>query len=393
MEVYGNDVVLGDAEDLFAIPPPLDESLLVDDPANIAAHDDAENQNIDGDPTQENDGKKKKKRAFKPRVNLNDERLCSKNGIQALKHLCSEENFKGKGHEVSDLNKLLCRFEHWAQCLMPRWPFNNVVQKCELLGSKSKVKNELKRIRQSEEEVIRGEPDEEGNEETEGQAETIDEERPTEAMTQPDTVQDEAPPAELTEEQREKIRQNRLLAFERREAKRRRLEEESQRESQIEGLTEAEEAMLQEDFSEELNSVEPESSLSTYENAEEDQILEDELPDEIRGSEDTTTNINKNDGENDVNDEASVVQDVDDNSESHIALERKEFCSQSNTETELNDNEMSDGDDEIINRSMFDLNPDLNSDTNSEPTINSGDKEVLFNDSQPNRIVNEPDGS
>ena len=41
--------------------------------------------------------------------------------------------------------------------------------------------------------------------------------------------QEEQPPVELTEEQRERIRRNRLLAFEKREAKRRRLEEESQR--------------------------------------------------------------------------------------------------------------------------------------------------------------------
>jgi hypothetical protein len=41
-------------------------------------------------------------------------------------------------------------------------------------------------------------------------------------------AQEEEPAVELTEEQLERIRRNRLLAFEKREAKRRRLEEESQ---------------------------------------------------------------------------------------------------------------------------------------------------------------------
>ena len=40
--------------------------------------------------------------------------------------------------------------------------------------------------------------------------------------------EEERPLVEITEEQRERIRQNRLLALERREAKRKRLEEESQ---------------------------------------------------------------------------------------------------------------------------------------------------------------------
>ena len=77
MEVNGGDMLLdfnGEADDLFAIPPPLNESLLIDDAADIAVQDDAENHQVDGDPTQESNEKKKKKRAFKPRVNLNEER-------------------------------------------------------------------------------------------------------------------------------------------------------------------------------------------------------------------------------------------------------------------------------------------------------------------------------
>ena len=169
-------------------------------------------------------------------------------------------------------------------------------------------------------------------------------------------------------------------------------------ESQTEGLSEAEQEINQEDFSERVNSVadEHEPSLSTCENAEEDEAFEDTFPAEI--TEDTVTNININDGENDVNGEASVdnAQDVHHNSESHInnVLERNEFCSPSNSEIEqeVNNDVTSDEDEEIMNRSMFDLNPDSNShvDANNEQTINSGVKDILCNDSKPNDIINEP---
>ena len=78
IEVNGNDGGLNfdiEGDDPFRIPPPLDASLLVDDPANIAEENEDLNPQQDGDgEAKENAEKKKKKRAFKPRVNLNEER-------------------------------------------------------------------------------------------------------------------------------------------------------------------------------------------------------------------------------------------------------------------------------------------------------------------------------
>ena len=65
----------GDVDDGFVLPPPLNESLLADDPVNIAGENDVNLQdNVDGDETQDSAEKKKKKRLCKPRVNLNEQR-------------------------------------------------------------------------------------------------------------------------------------------------------------------------------------------------------------------------------------------------------------------------------------------------------------------------------
>ena len=78
IQVNDNDGALNfgaGADDPFAIPPPLDGSLLFQDPV-IDEQNEAINpqDNVDGDQTQDSAEKKKKKRAFKPRVNLNEER-------------------------------------------------------------------------------------------------------------------------------------------------------------------------------------------------------------------------------------------------------------------------------------------------------------------------------
>ena len=77
MEVNGNGDALNfdaEADDPFAIPPPLNDLILEDDPADIAGQEINLQDNVDGDETQDSAEKKKKKRAFKPRVNLNEER-------------------------------------------------------------------------------------------------------------------------------------------------------------------------------------------------------------------------------------------------------------------------------------------------------------------------------
>ncbi|CAB4019040.1 TIMELESS-interacting isoform X1 [Paramuricea clavata] len=434
MEVNGDAFNFdAEADDPFAIPPPLNDLILQEDPADIAGQE----------------------------INLQDNK-----GIEALKNLCSDEHFKGKGHEASDLNKLLHRFEHWAQCLMPRWPFDNVVQKCEVLGSQSRARNELKRIRRNEEEeVLRGEPEDDA-EGTAGQADATNDENSTEAASEQDAPQDERPPVELTEEQRERIRRNRVLAFEKRQAKRRRLEEESQTQSQLEdGSTNAE----QETNEENSSSEQPSLTNVGSENTAPDETLADMVPDEIHGDtngnqndsmdnindETDLTNIPENDSnveadltnipendktdeagltnipENDMTDEADLIDIPENNSNdeprltnisennsnneaglanisendinneagltnipendsdvvSHNNVSERDDSSQTSNmnndherEPEENDDETSDEDDEILNRSAFDLNPprpdsSLSVDTNNE--LNTRKTEVV----------------
>ena len=442
IQVNGNDGALNfvaGVDDPFVIPPPLDGSLLFEDPV-IGEQNEAINpqDNVDADQTQDSAEKKKKKRVIKPRVNLNEERLCSERGIAALKNLCSDVHFKGKGHEESDLNKLLLSFEHWAQCLMPRWPFNNVVEKCEVLGSKSRVKSELKRVRLPDEaEILRGEPEEDV--EGIGQVEQTNEENSTEATSQPDAVpQEEQSPVELTEEQRERIRRNRLLAFEKREAKRRRLEEESQSQSQLEDTAiNIEEEVNQQISSSQQPTVTDASSGTTAPV----ESLEDVIPDmdvdhnggmditneaelidipesdsnvgkhnmserdglpevpniinekeQVDGDEDMTTNVDQNGGMDITNDAELVdIPERDSNVGKHNMSERDGLPKvpniinekdQVDSPSDDDDDILSDDDDDILNRSAFDINPSspttsLPADTNIEP--NAKNHEILEN--------------
>lgn len=135
---------------------------------------------------------------------------------------------KGKGHESEDLNAVINRLEQWTHRLFPRYTFDDAIDKLEKLGKKNEVKVMLKRIRMGLED--------------------------NDFVTQTEDVVDEPPPTlddvfdriantvdifpvistpgarstELTEEQRQRMMQNRMLAAERRQAKlRARREEES----------------------------------------------------------------------------------------------------------------------------------------------------------------------
>lgn len=51
--------------------------------------------------------------------------------------------FKGKGHEVSDLNRLMQSMEHWGNRLFPKMTFDEVIERVEKLGRKSAVQVRL----------------------------------------------------------------------------------------------------------------------------------------------------------------------------------------------------------------------------------------------------------
>jgi len=66
-------------------------------------------------------------------------RLTGERGIPILPKLFENVKYKGKGHEVEDLNKMMAKMEHWAHRLFPKLPFDQLIERVERLGQKKPV--------------------------------------------------------------------------------------------------------------------------------------------------------------------------------------------------------------------------------------------------------------
>lgn len=177
----------------------------------------------------------KKKRVVKnPQPKLNPARLMGPRGIAVLEDTFKDFEFHGKGFEKSDLNQLMKRLEHWAHRLFPKFTFDDCLQKIENLGHKKEVKTYVKRVRMG---LVNEVELPSLNDEVDEKEEQIDE--PIDAfdaligqqlslshVSQPytalqDASQSSAQPQvqtavkTLTEEQKERMRRNRLLAEQR----------------------------------------------------------------------------------------------------------------------------------------------------------------------------------
>jgi len=125
---------------------------------------------------------------------------------------------KGKGHESEDLNTVINRLEQWTHRLFPRYTFDDIIDKLEKLGKKNDVKVLLKRIRmdmdnndfvqQMEDDVV----------EPSTQVDVFDR-LANSVDIFPVTSTPSTHNTGLTEEQRQRMMQNRMLAEERRQAK------------------------------------------------------------------------------------------------------------------------------------------------------------------------------
>ena len=60
-------------------------------------------------------------------------------GIPVLPQAFEKVKYKGKGHELSDLNKMMGVMEHWAHRLYPKMPFDELIERVERLGQKKDV--------------------------------------------------------------------------------------------------------------------------------------------------------------------------------------------------------------------------------------------------------------
>ena len=75
----------------------------------------------------------------KPQPKLDPARVC---GVRGLKCLLEEfKKFKSKeGHEFSDLNLMMAKYEYWAHRMYPKMRFKDVIERLEKLGEKREIR-------------------------------------------------------------------------------------------------------------------------------------------------------------------------------------------------------------------------------------------------------------
>ncbi|KAG8713487.1 hypothetical protein FRC11_011976 [Ceratobasidium sp. 423] len=77
------------------------------------------------------DGKGAKARKTLPK--LDENRLLERDGMPALVRRAKEFSIKGKGHELSDLNRLMQMYQLWAHKMFPKMQFQDTVERVEKL--------------------------------------------------------------------------------------------------------------------------------------------------------------------------------------------------------------------------------------------------------------------
>lgn len=82
-----------------------------------------------------------------PVPKLNTERLKGPNGIQTIEKYFEGFKFYGKGHERTDLERIMKRLEHWSYRLFPKYHFDDFLTRVEQLGTKKDLQVFLKKYR------------------------------------------------------------------------------------------------------------------------------------------------------------------------------------------------------------------------------------------------------
>ncbi|XP_022099739.1 chromosome segregation in meiosis protein 3-like isoform X2 [Acanthaster planci] len=182
-----------------------------------------------GDEDKENEGDKQRPHRLvnrKPQPKLDAVRLCSDRGLPMLSKHFEQVKFKGKGHEVGDLNRLMSTMEHWAHRLFPKMPFDEVIDRIEKLGKKRAVQTCIKKIRLDmplmDEDFVEPEGDAAGTDVANDRVGDEDE-MDTFSQFAGQLSQPVGTPTNanvlLSEEQRERMEQNKRRAMERRKSK------------------------------------------------------------------------------------------------------------------------------------------------------------------------------
>lgn len=82
-----------------------------------------------------------------PIPKLNTERLKGPNGIHTIEKYFEGFKFYGKGHEKTDLDRIMKRLEHWSYRLFPKYHFDDFLTRVEQLGTKKDLQVFMKRYR------------------------------------------------------------------------------------------------------------------------------------------------------------------------------------------------------------------------------------------------------
>ncbi|XP_068815064.1 TIMELESS-interacting protein isoform X3 [Struthio camelus] len=159
-----------------------------------------------------------RKAVKRPIPKLDAQRLVSERGLPALRHIFDNTKFKGKGHEAEDLKTLIRHMEHWAHRLFPKLQFDDFIDRVESLGNKKEVQTCLKRIRLDlpilHEDFTNNE---DGGGESNGLDIATEDTRSCSGNLREEL--DSPSGTTLTAEQQQRIKKNRQLALERRQAK------------------------------------------------------------------------------------------------------------------------------------------------------------------------------
>ncbi|XP_065590169.1 TIMELESS-interacting protein [Cyrtonyx montezumae] len=189
-------------------------------PASPGRDDEWTQANGDPDGNQQSEAKDSSaaaRKAVKRSIpKLDAHRLVSERGLPALRHMFDNVKFKGKGHEAEDLKTLLRHMEHWAHRLFPKLQFDEFIDRVETLGNKKEVQTCLKRIRLDLPILHEDFP---ANEAGGGGSNGLDMATEDLHSFSGNVELDSLPGTTLTEEQQQRIRRNRQLALERRQAK------------------------------------------------------------------------------------------------------------------------------------------------------------------------------
>lgn len=82
-----------------------------------------------------------------PRPKLDPQRLLSDKGLPALLNDFKKVHFRGKGFEFQDLDRLLFVYKAWANRLVPKANFPEVIERLEKAGTRREIRVALHRLR------------------------------------------------------------------------------------------------------------------------------------------------------------------------------------------------------------------------------------------------------